>query len=183
MLKNLNKFLYSSIAISIIMFLMGLIFIIFPEVSFETITYILAVVLIVNGIYFILEKEASFFFMEFLSVGIVEILLGVVMLLNPDIMKTLFPIVTGILMVTKSTLDLRIALLLQKYNYENWLSIFICAIISIVCGLIIIINLSIGTIALTTYLGIIITVYAISNIIDTIIFKKNIKEITKILEK
>ena len=96
MLKNLNKFLYSSIAISIIMFLMGLIFIIFPEVSFETITYILAVVLIVNGIYFILEKEASFFFMGFLSVGIVEILLGVVMLLNPDIMKTLFPIVTGI---------------------------------------------------------------------------------------
>ena len=86
------------------------------------------------------------------------------MLLNPDIMKTLFPIVTGILMVTKSTLDLRIALLLQKYNYENWLSIFICAIISIVCGLIIIINPSIGTIALTTYLGIIITVYAISNI-------------------
>lgn len=183
MLKNLNKFLYSSIAISIIMFLMGLIFIIFPEVSFETITYILAVVLIVNGIYFILEKEASFFFMGFLSVGVVEILLGVVMLLNPDIMKTLFPIVTGILMVTKSTLDLRIALLLQKYNYENWLSIFICAIISIVCGLIIIINPSIGTIALTTYLGIIITVYAISNIIDTIIFKKNIKEITKILEK
>ena len=105
------------------------------------------------------------------------------MLLNPDIMKTLFPIVTGIVMVTKSTLDLRIALLLQKYNYENWLSILICAIISIICGLIIIINPSIGTIALTTYLGIIITVYAISNIIDTIIFKKNIKEITKVLGK
>ena len=66
MLKNLNKFLYSSIAISIIMFLMGLIFIIFPEVSFETITYILAVVLIVNGIYFILEKKENFFFIGIL---------------------------------------------------------------------------------------------------------------------
>ena len=39
------------------------------------------------------------------------------------------------------------------------------------------------TVTLTASLGILITVYALSNIIDTIIFKKNIKEIVKILEK
>lgn len=183
MLKKLNKFLYSSIAISVLMFLIGVIFIAFPEVSFETITYILAIVLIANGIYFIVEKENSLFFGGFLTLGIVELLLGVVMLLNPDIMKTLFPIVAGIVMVTKSTFDLRISLTLHKYEYSNWLSIFILSIISIICGLIIIINPSIGTVALTASLGILITVYALSNIIDTIIFKKNIKEIVKILEK
>ena len=183
MLKKLNRFLYSSIAISVLMFLIGVIFIAFPEVSFETITYILAIVLVANGIYFIVEKENSLFFGGFLTLGIVELLLGVVMLLNPDIMKTLFPIVAGIVMVTKSTFDLRISLTLHKYEYSNWLSIFILSIISIICGLIIIINPSIGTMALTVSLGLLITINSISSIVDTIIFKKNIKEISKLLEK
>lgn len=183
MLNKLNKFLYSSIIISIIMFIIGLVFIIYPEVSFTTITYTLSILLIVNGIYFLIEKESSIFFSSFLTLGVVELLLGIIMLVNPDIVKTLFPIVAGIIMITKSTLDLRLSILLYRNNINSWLSLLICSIISIICGLIIILNPSIGTIALTTSLGILITVYSISNIIDTIIFKNNIKEITKLLEK
>ena len=183
MLNKLNKFLYSSIIISIIMFIIGLIFIIYPEVSFTTITYILSILLIVNGIYFLIEKESSIFFSSFLTLGVIELLLGIIMLVNPDIVKTLFPIVAGIIMITKSTLDLRLSILLYRNNISSWVSLLICSIISIICGLIIILNPSIGTIALTTSLGILITVYSISNIIDTIIFKNNIKEITKLLEK
>ena len=48
MAERINKFLYSSIIISILLFVLGMIFMIFPEVSFETITYILSVVLIIN---------------------------------------------------------------------------------------------------------------------------------------
>lgn len=183
MLNRLNKFLNSSIVISVLMFVIGMIFIIFPDVSFTTITYVLAIILIVNGIYFIIEKETSMIFSSFLTLGIIELLLGVVMLLNPDIMKTLFPIVAGIVMVTKATLDLRLSLLLKKYEYDTWLSIFICSLIAIISGIIIIINPSIGTMALTVSLGLLITINSISSIVDTIIFKKNIKEISKLLEK
>ncbi len=183
MLNRLNKFLNSSIVISVLMFVIGMIFIIFPDVSFTTITYVLAVILIVNGIYFIIEKEMSFFFSSFLTLGIIELLFGIIMLLNPDIVKTLFPIVIGVIMVTKATLDLRVSLLLKKYEYNTWLSLFICALIAIISGIIIIIYPSIGTMALTVYLGILITVNSISSIIDVIIFKNNIKEISKLLEK
>ena len=110
MAERINKFLYSSIIISILLFVLGMIFMIFPEVSFETITYILSVVLIINGIYFIVEKESSFFFSGFLTLGIIQILIGVVLILNPVLMKTLFPIFVGIVMVTKSALDFRISL-------------------------------------------------------------------------
>lgn len=182
MLSKINKFLYSSIALSILMFVIGIIFIIEPEASFSTITYILAIVLIINGIYFLFEKETSIFFTGFITFGVVEILLGVVMFLNPDIVKTLFPIVTGIIMISKSAIDLRFSFLLNNNGYSNWLGLAICAVISIACGLIIIFYPSIGTVALTTYLGILITVYSVSNIIDTIMFKKNINEIAKLLD-
>lgn len=184
MAERLNKFLYSSIIISILMFVLGMLFIIFPQMSFETITYILSVVLIINGIYFIVEKDNSFFFLGFLTIGIIQVLIGLILILNPILMKTLFPIFVGIVMVTKSALDFRISLLLKKYGYKNWLSILIFSIISILCGLVIIVKpTTIGTIAITTYLGIILSIYAISNIIDSIIFIRNIKEITKLLKK
>ena len=84
-------------------------------------------------------------------------------------------------MITKSTLDLRISMLLCKNGYNNWISIFICSIISILCGLIIIVNPNMGGVALITSIGVIIVLYSISNIIDTIVFKKDIKDITKLL--
>ena len=99
MLKKLNKFLNSSIAMAILMLLMGLIFIIFPKTSFETITYIIAVILIINGIYFIVEKNNTYLFPGFLSLGIIELLAGIVILINPNIVKTLFPILIGIVMI------------------------------------------------------------------------------------
>lgn len=183
MVQRFNKFLYSSIIISVLMLSIGIIFLVFPETSFETITYVLAGILIVNGIYFMIEKESNLLYTSFLTLGVVELLLGIVLLIKPDLMKTLFPIVIGIVMVAKSTFDLRLSLLLKKYEYSNWSSIFICSIISIICGLIIIINPNIGAIALTASLGILIIVSSVSNIIDTIIFKKNVNSVVKILKK
>ena len=59
MLQKINKFLNSSIVMAILTLLMGLIFIIFPKTSFETITYIIAAILIINGVYFIIEKNKN----------------------------------------------------------------------------------------------------------------------------
>lgn len=182
MLKKLNKFLNSSIAMAILMLLMGLIFIIFPKTSFETITYIIAVILIINGIYFIVEKNNTYLFPGFLSLGIIELLVGTIILINPNIVKTLFPILIGIVMITKSSLDIRLSLSLKNIKGSNWLLLFICAILSVICGIIIIINPNLGSIAITTYIGIVLTIYSITNIVDTIMFKKYINDIVKVFK-
>lgn len=183
MKEKLNKFFVSSIILSIIMFAIGIILIIYPEVSFLTITYFLAAVLIINGIYFIFDKQTSILFSSLLTLGIVEVILGVVMIRNPEIVKTLFPIIVGIVMITKSSLDLRLSLLLNDNGYKSWLLLFILSILSILCGVIIIANPSIGRVAITSYFGIIIAFYSLSAIIDTFIFKKNVKDIIKFIEK
>ena len=182
MLQKLNKFLNSSIVISGLMLLIGLILIIYPEMSFDTLTYVLSAMLIINGLYFIIEKESSILFSGFL-LGVIELLLGIVVILNPNIIKTLLPIVFGIIMVTKSTLDLRISMLLSKNGYDNWLLMLILSIISIICGLIIILNPAFGATVLTTYIGIVIVIYSVSAFVDTIMIKKDIKKISKMLEE
>ncbi|MDD5865526.1 MAG: DUF308 domain-containing protein [bacterium] len=182
MLQKINKFLNSSIVMAILTLLMGLIFIIFPKTSFETITYIIAAILIINGVYFIIEKNNTSIISGFLSLGIIELLVGIVILLNPNIIKTLFPILIGIVMITKSSLDIRLSLSLKEVKKGKWFLLFICALLSIICGGIIIINPSLGSLAITTYIGIVLVVYSITNIIDTIILKKHINDIVKVFK-
>ena len=182
MLEKFNKFLNSSIVLSVLMFILGLIFMIYPSVSFSVVTYIIAIFLILNGLYFIIEKDNSIFFSGFLTLGVLELLMGIIMLINPNIVKTLFPIVVGISMVVKSALDLRISINLSSVNYKNWLILFICSLLGIICGVYIIVNPGVGSQVITTYVGIVIMVYAISNIIDTIVFKKNVNDIVKLLK-
>jgi uncharacterized membrane protein HdeD (DUF308 family) len=182
MKENLNKFFISSIVLSIIMFVIGMILIIYPEISFLTITYILSVILIVNGLYFIFGKDGSILFSSFLTLGVVELILGIIMLRNPDIVMTLFPIVVGIVMITKSSFDLKISLILKDCNYKNWIILFILAVLSIICGALIIVNPTVGRVAITSYIGFIIAFYSLSAFIDTFIFKKNIKDIIKLIK-
>ena len=85
-------------------------------------------------------------------------------------------------MITKSSLDLRLSLLLNENGYKNWLILFILSILSIVCGIIVIANPTIGRVAITSYIGIIIAFYSLSVLVDTFIFKKNIKDIIKLIE-
>lgn len=183
MIKKLNKFLYSSIVISVLMCFLGLVFMIYPQMSFETINYVLAIILIVNGIYFMLENENNILFSGLQSIGIVELLLGVVLVLKPDLMQTLLPIIVGIVMVAKAFVNLRFSLALGNYGYSNWLLLLILSIISIVAGTLIIINPHIGSIALTFSLGFLICTYSVTNIIDVLVFKNHIKEIAKIFKK
>ena len=182
MIKKLNKFLYSSIVISVLMCFLGLVFMIYPQMSFETINYVLAIILIVNGIYFMLENENNILFSGLQSIGIVELLLGVVLVLKPDLMQTLLPIIVGIVMVVKAFVNLRFSLALGNYGYSNWLLLLILSIISIVAGTLIIINPHIGSIALTFSLGFLICTYSVTNIIDVLVFKNHIKEIAKIFK-
>lgn len=183
MIKKLNKFLCSSIIISILMCFTGIVFMMCPEISFKTINYALAIILIINGVYFILENENNILFSGLQSIGVVELLLGIVLILKPDLMQTLLPVTVGIIMIVKAFVNLRFAIALGNYGYSNWLLLLILSIISIVTGTLIIINPSIGSIALTFSLGLLICTYSVANIIDTLIFKRHIKEIAKIFKK
>ncbi len=182
MLKKFNKFLNSSIVFSILMFIVGLIFAFYPDGAFSVVIYIIAIFLILNGLYFIIEKDNSLFFSGFLTLGVLELLMGIIMLINSEIIKTLFPILVGISMVSKSALDLKISINLSFVNYRNWIILFICSFLEIICGMYIIINPNIGSEAIWTYIGIMFMIYSISTIVNTIIFKKNVNEIIKLLK-
>ena len=71
---------------------------------------------------------------------------------------------------------------LKKYGVSSWLWAIILSILTIICGVLLIINPNIGALMFTTILGMLFIVYSISDIIDLIIFKKNANTIAKIFK-
>lgn len=81
-----------------------------------------------------------------------------------------------------SLFKIRISLALKDYEDTPWVLSLLLSIVSLICGVLFIINPLTSASVITSAVGIVIIVYSISNIIDMIILKKNINDIVKALK-
>ena len=92
MSKEINKYLNLSIVMSVLFAILGVILVVSPNSSLDTIAYLLAAFLLVYGTYNFIDSFAIhpiFFFMKMAS-SVISIILGIVIFLNPEIFKNLF---------------------------------------------------------------------------------------------
>lgn len=179
MLKKFNSFMNLSIITSLLCIIIGIFFIAYPKGSIRTISYLVASVMIIFGIIMIARFNDRLFFIDLMTVGILLVVLGIIILLNPNLLETIIPICIGIYIVVNATIKVRLSLTLKKYEYRNWLLPFVFSLLSLLCGIIMIIRPEIGIESITMLVGILIIIYAVSDIIDLIVFKKNVNIISK----
>ena len=77
MLKKFNSFINMSIITAVLFLLLGGVIVIFPATSLKIISYFLALILIIIGISLILKSTSSFVFSDFITSGILSLLLGI----------------------------------------------------------------------------------------------------------
>ena len=143
MLKKLNQIINEAIGISIIFLLLGIIFLIFPNISIKIIAYLIAIILIGSGIYLTyLEIYTKRFLLPIDTIfnGILSILFGIIILIYPDIFKIMIPIILGTYFILDSIFKLKLVVLLRRINNKNWIVTFLLTILSIICGIILILN-------------------------------------------
>ena len=180
-----NNTINSVIFSSIIALIVGLIMIFFPAITIETIGIIAACYIILHGIMLIyLDIKASQLYIPFdgLLTGIISILLGILLLCKPGILSVLFTVVIGVWMILSSINYIKIAIKICKTNLP-WLWILILGILDLIAGIVVVFNPFEATISITLFAGIMIVVHAIINIVDMIVIKKDVKEISKEFEK
>lgn len=181
LLKKINNFINSSILVSVLFILLGLGMILFPNISLTVVAYSIAIMFIVLGIYFCVIDYR--FFLDTLVVGILTLVLGVLLLVNPSWLSNLIPMVMGVWFIVDSILKIRISLTCKEYDDVPWVMLLILSIISLICGILFILHPLITSNIVMTLLGVIIVVYAISDIADMIVAKKYINEIAKGIKK
>lgn len=182
MLNKLNKYLNSGIILTIVFLLVGGILIVKPDISFNIISYLIGASLIVSGIYlFIIDSKTKNIFINVFLYAILLTLIGILIILNPVTLKVILPIFLGLWFLISGIFKIRLDIYMKGEPY--FILSLITNIITVICGVILLINPVESVSAITISLGIIIVVSSISSLIDIIIFKKNINSVVKYLKE
>ena len=182
MLNKLNKYLNSGIILTIVFLLVGVILIVKPDISFNIISYLIGASLIVSGIYlFIIDSKTKNIFINVFLYAILLTLIGILIILNPVTLKVILPIFLGLWFLISGIFKIRLDIYMKDEPY--FILSLITNIITVICGVILLINPVESVSAITISLGIIIVVSSISSLIDIIIFKKNINSVVKYLKE
>ena len=108
-------------------------------------------------------------------------MLGVIITMNRDSVPLFLPMVIGLWFIISSTFKLRMSLALKDTNNKAWVPTYVLSLVTIVIGLYLIVYLSISNITIFM-LGISFILFAIVDMIEVFIFKKNIKAIVRVFE-
>ncbi len=183
--KKFSRLMNISLITSVIFILIGLMLIFHTKLSLDIIAYIIAIILIMNGFFNIIDDYKNFkifYFFDGFTSGLLSIILGIIVIANPNYFAVFLPTVIGLWFIINSTFKLRMALALKDARNRYWTLTYLLSLLTIIVGLCLIFNPEVASLTLTRVIGLISVIYSLCDIIDSIIFKKNIKSIAKIFE-
>lgn len=177
----MKKFFRSSLISSIILMIIGVLLILQSEITIITISYLIGTLLIAMGAIAIIKfiKNINNVAREELDIfyGVVTIILGVIVVYNPEAIASIIPIIIGIGIIINSATKLQYALELRESLNNQWKTTVVISIISAVCGVILICNPFKGAVVIMQIIGGFIVAYSILDIVSTITIKKNVAAI------
>lgn len=163
---------------SLILFLVGLFLLIFPEKAISLVSYIIGIIILVNGIIHLIRyfSKKTEVFSFGLMTGIIFVITGIIFISTPETIASIIPFLLGGWIVIKSLIKIQIALNLKSYQSSSWMSILIVSIVTLVFGIIMILNPFDGAVVMTRVIGGFLVVYSILDIIDSRRIKKPLQD-------
>ena len=183
----LKKVFNTSIISSVLLFLFGLVLAVNAEGFIKSITVAIGVVLLLIGVfpvidYFRYRKEGLGASVGLIS-GIFSIVCGLMLLINEDLLMILIPVFIGVWMIINGINKIQVSFEIKDLGEKSWIITFIYSILIIVLGGYFIVNPISGATTVTSFIGIILCIYAVLDIIDCIIIKVKVKSFKKELDK
>ncbi|MDO5394196.1 MAG: DUF308 domain-containing protein [Mycoplasmatota bacterium] len=185
--KLMKKFFRSSLITSLFLIALGILLIFQSEVTIITIAYVVGSVIIalgvLSGIKFFsnLSKEKK---SELdLVYGIISVVLGIVIIDNPEGVASIMPIILGVSIIISSATKLQYAFELKANNNNLWKTTMLLSIISTICGLVLLFNPFKAISYFTKLVGVFIIIYAVLDMISTYTIKRNVKIFQKSIEE
>lgn len=175
--KIFKKSGWISILESVIFAILGAILIWKPEGTVKVVSWILGLIFIIIGVYkiinYISAKGKYDFFNYDLIYGLMAAVIGIVTICYSSTIGSIFRVIIGIWIIYSSFIRISLSVKLKNLKLNIWVYSLILAMIMFICGLYITMNS--GAVIVT--IGVMMIVSSIIDIIEDIIFMKNVKEI------
>ncbi|MBQ2910421.1 MAG: DUF308 domain-containing protein [Bacilli bacterium] len=177
--KLMKKFFRSSLITSLILIALGLLLIFQSDAVIYSISYIIGGSLIAIGVLAVIkfiqstnnEQKAELDIVY----GIVSVILGVIVIKNPEAIASIIPAILGIGIVISSATKLQYAFELKANGNHLWKTTMVISLISTLCGIVLLFNPFKALTSFTKVVGIFIVIYAALDMISTFTIKRNVK--------
>ena len=183
----LKKVFNISMISSVLLFLFGLILAVNAEGFIKSITVAIGVILLLIGVfpvidYFRYRKDGLGASIGLIS-GIFSIVCGLMLLINEDLLMILIPVFIGVWMIINGINKIQVSFEIKDLGEKSWVITFIYSVLIMVLGGYFIVNPISGATTVTSFIGIVLCIYAVLDIIDCIIIKVKVKSFKKELDK
>lgn len=180
MSKYFKKLSKISMFTSIAFILVGLFLIIKPETTLSIISYILGLIILVNGImnlirYFMNQTKGNLFDFGLIT-GVFLVIIAVIFISNPEFIASIIPLILGIWIFTNGIIKIQFSLNLKNYPNSKWTSSLVISIVSVIFGLFLIFNPFKGAVVFTKSIGIFLVIYAVLDLIGTRTIRKTLDD-------
>ena len=176
--KTWKSFRIWAIVLSCCVLALGLVMIIWPEISALAVCYIMGVLCVVVGIGLLIRYFniglAGIFFRFDLIMGICSILLGILLFVQPAGALVFLPIALGVYIITSSIFCIQLSTEFRRMG-GSWALSLVYGIAGIILGVLLILNPFAGATALMIYAGISLVVISIQSIYLIVCISRAIK--------
>lgn len=141
-MKLLKKLKTNVVISAILCILLGIVLVIWPDLSMQIVCTAIGAVLLIGGgvrlaVYFSV-KDGSVYAQMNLIMGIILAVVGVWILLQPEKVLAIIPIIVGIVIVLHGINNLQQALTLYKEKYDKWWVALILGLLTVGFGILLI---------------------------------------------
>ena len=176
-----------SVLSSVILGIVGVLLILWSEVVTDVISKLVGLFLIVasmvNFYEFYKSDKQSIYVRSKLVYGIISLIAGIVFFTKPGLIKDLISVVVGFYILLAGSMKIREALMLKNAGIDKWVTPFILAVIEIVCAVLCIFGNLIVPDLVIQFIGVILVIYAIIDIVNAISVNQTNAKVTKIAKK
>lgn len=167
----------TNIITSLVFAVIGILLINKAHIAMQIISYILGAIFILGGLqkiisYYIKKGKYNFDWNIDYTYGIIAIIIGIVTIFYSSELETVLRIIIDVWIIYSALLRLTLAQKLKNIDSRSWLISVIIALIMLVFGIYML--LTPNTIIIT--LGVIMLIYSIMDILESVIYIMKIKE-------
>ena len=175
----LRKFRASSYAVSIVYVIVGLIMLLNPDFISHAVNYVIGVLVIIYGVFYtvsVYQKKNSGLYSKFdLLAGIICISFGLFLILNPDMLVSLIPFCTGVVLFMDAISFIINSFTLKKLEYKSWIVNLVVGIIFLTFAIFVMITAKNISLLLIRFIGAFLIVDALLDFLTVIRINKRKK--------
>ena len=159
---------------------LGLILALMPTTSMLVVCYVLGGALLLFGLIrmvnYIRLGSWSIAYYDMSSV-VLSLLIGLLLVIKPDIFITLIPFLLGFLVMVDSAMHIQTSFELKSLGYKRWFVELILAAVTLVLGILMVFNPFSTANVFVIYLGVVLIVDGVMNLVDVFYVSHKIKKL------